>query len=89
MLVCPKPTTHLHKFRQGNRMYVADLSQYLVLEIDNIIWEILDLCPFFSSEEIVEELEKKCGSESVVMALNSLATMEARGLLFSNLDRNR
>ena len=89
MLVCPKPTTHLHKFRQGNRMYVADLSQYLVLEIDNIIWEILDLCPFFSSEEIVEELEKKCGSESVVTALNSLATMEARGLLFSNLERNR
>ena len=86
MLVCPKPTTHLYKFRQDNRMYVADLSQCLVLEIDDIVWEILDLCPSFSSEEIIESLKKKYGSESVVTALNSLETMEARGLLFSSLE---
>ena len=42
MLVCPKPTTHLHKFRQDDRMYVADLSQCIVLEINNITWDILD-----------------------------------------------
>ena len=86
MLVCPKPTTHLHKFRRDNRMYVADLSQCLVLEIDNIVWEILDLCSLFSSEEIIEELEKKYDPESVIAALNSLATMEQQGLLFSNLE---
>ena len=86
MLVCPKPTTHLHKFRRDNRMYVADLSQCLVLEIDNIVWEILDLCSLFSSEEIIEELGKKYDPESVIAALNSLATMEQQGLLFSNLE---
>ena len=86
MLVCPKSTEHLHKFRQGNRMYVADLSQCLVLEIDNIVWDILDLCPSFSSEEIIETLEKKYGSESVIEALESLVTLEARGVLFSNLE---
>ena len=86
MLVCPKPTTHLHKFQQGNRMYVADLSQCLVLEIDNIVWEILDLCPSFSSEEIIEKLGKKYSSELVIDALKSLATLDQRGLLFSNLD---
>ncbi len=88
MLVCPKPTTHLHKFRQGNRMYVADLSQCVVLAIDNIVWEILDLCPSFSGEEIIEALGKKYGSESVITALNSLATMEHQGLLFSNLENS-
>lgn len=41
MLVCPKPTTHLHKFRQDSRMYVADLSQCLVLEINNITCELV------------------------------------------------
>lgn len=86
MLVCPKSTTHLHKFQQGNRMYVADLSQCLVLEIDNIVWEILDLCPSFSSEEIVEKLRKKYSSELVIDAFKSLATLDQRGLLFSNLD---
>ncbi|MCE2416746.1 glycosyltransferase, partial [Candidatus Poribacteria bacterium] len=86
MLVCPKPTMHLHKFRQSNRMYVADLSQCLVLEIDDIVWEILDLCPSFSSEEIVEKLGKKHDTELVVAALDSLATMEQQGLLFSNFE---
>ena len=85
MLICPKPTTNLHKFRQGDRLYVADLSQCVVLEIDNIVWDILDLCPSFSSEEIIETLEKKYGNrESTIAALESLATLEQQGLLFSN-----
>jgi len=67
-------------------MYVANLSQCVVLEIDNIVWEILDLCPLFSSEEIIEALEKKYSSKSVIAALESLATMEQQGLLFSNLE---
>ena len=86
MLVCPKSTTHLHKFRRDNRMYVADLSQCVVLEIDNITWDILDLCPSFSSEEIIERLEAKYSSDLVIAALNSLATMEQQGFLFSNLE---
>lgn len=86
MLVCPKPTAHLHKFRQGDRLYVADLSQCVVLKIDNIVWEILDRCPSFSSEEIILTLGKKYDTELVVDALNSLATLEARGLLFSNIE---
>lgn len=88
MLVCPKPTTHLHKFRQDSRMYVADLSQCSVLEIDNIVWEILELCPSFSSEEIIERLGRKYDADLVIEALDSLAVMEQRGILFSNLKRD-
>ena len=88
MFVCPKSTTHLHKFQQGDRLYVADLSQCLVLGIDNITWDILDLCPSFSSEEIIERLGRKYNRDLVIEALNTLSTMEARGLLFSNLERN-
>lgn len=86
MLVCPKPTTNLHKFRQGDRLYVADLSQCVVLEIDNIVWDILDLCSSFSNEEIIARLGEKYDTELVVDSLNSLATMEQQGLLFSNLE---
>ncbi len=88
MFVCPKSTTHLHKFRQGDRLYVADLSQCLVLGIDNITWEILDLCPSFSSEEIIERLERKYNRDLVIAALDTLSTMEQRGVLFSGLERN-
>jgi len=86
MFVCPKPTTHLHKFRQGDRRYVADLSQCIVLEIDNIVWDILDMCPSFSSEEIIETLGKKYSSELVIDALKSLSTLEQQGRLFSNIE---
>ena len=86
MLVCPKPTTNLHKFRQGTRMYVTDLSQCIVLEINSIVWEILDLCPSFSSEEIIERIGKKYDSDLVIEALNSLGMMEEQGLLFSSLE---
>lgn len=89
MLVCPKSTTHLYKFRQGDRLFVADLSQCVVLEIDNIVWDILDLCPTGSSEEIREQLGEKYDPVSVDTALNSLLTLEERGLLFSNLDSSR
>ena len=88
MLVCPKSTKHLHKFQQTNRRYVADLSQCLVLEINNITWDILDLCPSFSSEEIIARLGRKYDADLVVEALDSLAIMEQRGILFSNLKRN-
>ena len=88
MLVCPKPTTHLHKFQQADRMYVADLSQCLALEINNITWDILDLCPSFSSEEIIERLGRKYDPDLVIEALDSLAVMEQRGILFSNLKRD-
>jgi len=67
-------------------MYVADLNQCVVLEIDNIVWEILDLCPTVSSEEIIETLGDKYDTTLVVDALNSLATLEAQGILFSNLE---
>ena len=85
MLVCPQPITHLHKFRQDSRLFVADLCQCLVLEINNITWDILDLCPSFSSEAIIERLGRKYDRDLVVEALNSLAVMEQRGILFSNL----
>ncbi len=88
MLVCPKSTTHLHKFQQGNRMYVADLSQCIVLEINNITWDILDLCPALSSEDIIERLGRKYDVDLIIEALNTLATMEQRGILFSNLARD-
>lgn len=88
MLVCPKPTTHLHKFRQGARMYVANLSQCVVLEINSITWDILDICASFSSEEIIERLGKKYDCDLVIEALDSLAVMEQRGILFSNLKRD-
>ena len=88
MLVCPKPTTHLHKFQQADRMYVADLSQCLVLEINNITWDILDLCPSFSNEEIISRLGRKYDPDLVIEALDSLAVMEQRGILFSNLKRD-
>ena len=86
ILVCPKPITCLHKFQLADRMYVADLSQYLVLEIDNIVWEVLDLCPAFSSEKIIEKLGKSLvyvDEAGLVLKVSSVIPMRRAVNVFS------
>lgn len=86
MLQLPKTLQNVHKFRHGDRMYVTDVAQCKVLEINAITWDILELCPSSTSEEIIESLSEKYSEQEVIEALESLAEVEQSGLLFSDLD---
>ena len=86
VLQLPKMLRNVHKFRHGDRMYVTDVVQCKVLEIDAITWDILELCTSFSSDEIIDSLGEKYSQEEVTEALESLAEVEQSGLLFSALD---
>ncbi len=87
MLQLPKTLHNVHKFRHGDRMYVTDVVQCKVLEIDAITWDILELCTSFTSDEIIDKLGGKYSQEEVIAALESLAEVEQSGLLFSDLDK--
>jgi glycosyltransferase involved in cell wall biosynthesis len=87
MLQLPKTLQNVHKFRDGDRMYVTDVVQCKVLEIDAITWDILELCASFTSDEIIDKLSEKYNQEEVTEALESLAEVEQNGLLFSQLDK--
>ena len=86
MLQLPKTLHNVHKFRHGDRMYVTDVVQCKVLEIDAITWDILELCPSSTSEKIIDSLGEKYSRDEVTEALESLAEVEQSGFLFSALD---
>lgn len=84
MLECPKKTHKIHKFTYDGNMYVADLDRCQVLEIDQIIWDILELCSSYDNEQLIEELSKKYDDETLIIeALEELGEAEKRGLIFS------
>lgn len=87
MLKLPKTLHNVHKFRHGDRMYVTDVVQCKVLEIDAVTWDILELCASFTSDEIIDSLGEKYSQEEIAEALESLAEVEQSGLLFSDLDK--
>ena len=86
MLQLPRTLHNVHKFRHGDRMYVTDVVQCKVLEIDAITWDILELCASSTSDEIIDRLSEKYSEQEVIEALESLAEVEQSGLLFSTLD---
>jgi len=86
MLKLPKTLQNVHKFQHSDRMYVTDVVQCKVLEIDAVTWDILELCASSTSEEIIDRLGEKYSRDEVTEALESLAEVEQSGLLFSPLD---
>ena len=86
MLQLPKTLHNIHKFQQGDRMYVTDVVQCSVLEIDAITWDILEQCASSTSDEIIDRLSDKYSEQEVIEALESLAEVEQSGLLFSTLN---
>lgn len=88
MLQLPKTLHNVHKFRHGDRMYVTDVVQCKVLEIDAITWDILELCASSTSDEVIDRLSEKYSKQEVLEALESLAEVEQSGLLFSHLDKH-
>ncbi len=81
---CPKPTHRLHPFTRQDRLFIVDLDVGQVLEADDLIWEILQLCPESTPEEILEALSEKYEPERIYQAFEQLHNFEEMGLLVGN-----
>ena len=80
----PKPTHRLHPFTRQDRLFIVDLDVGQVLEADDLIWEILQLCPESTPGEILEALSEKYEPERIYQAFEQLHNFEEMGLLFGN-----
>ena len=78
---CPKPTHRLHPFTRQDRLFIVDLDVGQVLEADDLIWEILQLCPESTSDEILETLSERYEPHLIYQALEQLQSYEEMGLL--------
>ena len=84
---CPKPTHRLHPFTRRDRLFIVDLDVGQVLEANDLIWEILQLCSESTSDEILETLSERYEPPFIYQAFEQLHSYEERGLLVGNTGR--
>lgn len=78
---CPKPTHRLHPFTRRDQLFIVDLDVGQVLEADDLIWEILQLCPKSTTNEILNILSTKYEPTLIYQAFEQLRSFEEMGLL--------
>ncbi|MCY3722134.1 MAG: hypothetical protein OXG97_07920, partial [Candidatus Poribacteria bacterium] len=83
----PKPTHRLHPFTRQDRLFIVDLDVGQVLETDDLVWEILQLCPKSTADEILETLSERYEPQLIYQALEQLHSYEEMGLLLGDTGR--
>lgn len=81
LFYCPKSTHRLHPFTRQDRLFIVDLDIGQVLEANSLIWEILQLCPKSTADEILEVLSERYEPTLIYQAFEQLHSYEEMGLL--------
>ena len=83
----PKPIHRLHQFTRRDQLFIVDLDMGKVLEADPLIWEILQLCPKLSADEVLEILSEKYELGLIYQAFEQLHNFEEMGFLVGDTGR--
>jgi len=83
----PKPIHRLHQFKRQDRLFIVDLDVGQVLEADDLIWKILQICSESTSDEILETLSERYEPHLIYQALEQLHNFEEMGLLVGDTGR--
>ena len=83
----PKPIHRLHHFTRQDRLFIVDLDVGQILEADDLIWEILQLCPESTQGKILETLSERYAPDRIYQAFEQLCSFEEMGLLVGNTGR--
>ena len=82
MLKSPVQTHHLHKFRCKEKLYIADLDLFRLIEVNEIAWNVVDLCSTLETQGLIDQLSQTYPKELVLTTLESLGELQSSGLIF-------
>lgn len=82
MLKCPVQTHRLHKFRHNDKLYIADLDLFQLIEVNEIVWDVVDLCPIQETQSLIDQLSQVYSRELVLETLKLLDSFQSNGLIF-------
>ena len=85
---CPKPIHHLRKITRQEQVFIVDADIGKVLEADNLIWEILQLCPESTTDEILEILSAQYDQNLIYQAFEHLCSFDEQGIFFGEKDKD-
>lgn len=72
-----------HKFKQGDRKYVADLETNEIIQINDVEWDILDRYGTQTHYQIVEALKEKYKSTTIFDGIARLERLGKQGQLLA------
>ena len=81
-LHCPMRSHEIQRFRVDERLYVTDVEVGKVLEIDEVIWDVIEYCDSATNDEIVATLSEKYSEDEIYAAFEALGEAQREGLLF-------
>ena len=84
---CPKPTHRLYQFTRQDQLFIVDLDVGQILEADDLIWEILQLCPESTADEILEALSERYAPTLIYQVFEQLHNFEKMGFLIGDTGR--
>ncbi len=82
MLKCPAKTHHLHKFKHNNRLFIADLDKFQLVEVNQIAWDVVELSPMLETEELIAYLSQTYSKELVLETLELLSDFQSTDVIF-------
>ena len=82
MLKSPTKIHHLHKFRHNNRLYIADLDRFRLIEVDQIAWDVIELSPTLETETLIAHLSQTYPRELVIESLELLGDFQSKSVIF-------
>ncbi len=84
ILKSPTQTHYLHKFKDNNRLYIADLNRFQLVEVNQIAWDTVELSPTLETKELITHLSQTYPRELVLETLELLGDFQSNGLIFSH-----
>ena len=82
MLKCPAKVHHVHKFKHNDRLYIADLDHFRLVEINQIAWEVVELSPTMDTQGLIDQLSRPYPRELVLQTLEMLGDFQSNDVIF-------
>ena len=82
MLKCPAQTHHLHKFRHNDRLYIVDLNQFRLVEVNQIAWDAIELSSTLDTSGLIDKVSQTYPRDLVLATLKLLGDFQNNGVIF-------
>ena len=82
MLKCPAKMHHIHKFRRDDRLYIADVESFRLIEVNQIAWDAVALAATLETHELITQLSQNYQQELVIETLKLLGEFQSNDVIF-------
>lgn len=72
----------VHKFRHNNRLYIADLDQFRLVEVNQIAGDAMAFTSTLDTDGIIDQLSQTYPRDLVLETLKSLGDFQNNDVIF-------